>query len=691
MKFEKKQRGEKLGETKKEKAKKKAFPKGHISEVEISDSLDDKESNARAAESKDESSDRSPEKLQEEKEPYDKSPTKLEHKERQEKGEETKEQEPKKKAVTARRSQRVRGSLRPTVQQGHISESSDAVENSPTHEHEEVDHNANEIKGDEETCVHEALEAILKTRKLVLKSEGKQAIKKKDNQLSASAALPEEKITSSGQDVQMASQQWPLKYDKGGNEKRMYQKAFITRMTKRSFSSMVAKLNEARTEAVRSMGFTSFFKVDLKQILGKKSFDPYSASFMLTNGQRFTATTFDVYVTLGVSIRGREIMEITRSLTNEEYDEVHATWHNAPKLTCIPEFNLAKKDWGESFKRNIIIYLKLITSVKQYKESKSAKGVHFDGPFFFLMPKKKKKTEKKAKIESKNNEELTSKKHTHDKQTEKAKEKEGLPNKSVAEVAEKRKPGKDHADKRLSKKAKREKFPLDLGKDGEPARKSAAKGEENKQSNTAAKNTPSKDEGCQKSPKKPEDREKHIQKAPTKLEKKEKGEKEEETKKHKLKEKPLPNGQSERMRQLSKVDHDDDQIEAKEEVVIHKTVKPTRKRNKRSLQSKGDGAALVLVKPTSSAKDLQFEVRALKFKDGASEKRTYQKAFITRMTTRSFSSLVAQLNKAQAKAVKSIRFASFLKVDLKKIPWKFLKWLVKCFDLYVVCFRLPDG
>ena len=80
------------------------------------------------------------------------------------------------------------------------------------------------------------------------------------------------------------------------------------------------------------------------------------------------------------------------------------------------------------------------------------------------------------------------------------------------------------------------------------------KGEANKQSSeqTTAKNTPSKDEGHQKSPKKHEDREKHIQKAPTTLEKKEKGEKEEETKKHKTKEKPLTDGQSQRMWQLLK-------------------------------------------------------------------------------------------------------------------------------------------
>jgi len=37
--------------------------------------------------------------------------------------------------------------------------------------------------------------------------------------------------------------------------------------TKRNpFSSLVAQLNEGQTEAVRSMGFVSFLKVNLKQI-----------------------------------------------------------------------------------------------------------------------------------------------------------------------------------------------------------------------------------------------------------------------------------------------------------------------------------------------------------------------------------------------------------------------------------------
>jgi len=59
----------------------------------------------------------------------------------------------------------------------------------------------------------------------------------------------------------MAPQQQPLKYEKSGNEKRMCEKAFTMRMGIRSFSSMVAQLNDAQNEAVRSMGFASFLKV----------------------------------------------------------------------------------------------------------------------------------------------------------------------------------------------------------------------------------------------------------------------------------------------------------------------------------------------------------------------------------------------------------------------------------------------
>ncbi|KAJ8425627.1 hypothetical protein Cgig2_024282 [Carnegiea gigantea] len=132
-------------------------------------------------------------------------------------------------------------------------------------------------------------------------------------------------------------------------------------MTTRSFLSVVAQLNEAQAEVVRSIGFASFFKVDLKQIPGKffkwpvESFDQYAVYFRRPNGQKFSVTAFDVYVTLGIPFGGSEIIEITKSSTDQEYDEVHAAWlkewkieQNAPELTQMLGFILAKQDGDAS-------------------------------------------------------------------------------------------------------------------------------------------------------------------------------------------------------------------------------------------------------------------------------------------------------------------------------------------------------
>ncbi|KAJ8435635.1 hypothetical protein Cgig2_000301 [Carnegiea gigantea] len=99
-------------------------------------------------------------------------------------------------------------------------------------------------------------------------------------------------------------------------------------MTTCSMLSVVAQLNKAQAEAVRSMGFASFSNVDLKQIPGKfskcpvKCFDPYVVCFMLPDGQKFPVTAFDVNMTLGVPFGGRKIINITKSSTDEEYDEM---------------------------------------------------------------------------------------------------------------------------------------------------------------------------------------------------------------------------------------------------------------------------------------------------------------------------------------------------------------------------------
>jgi len=61
------------------------------------------------------------------------------------------------------------------------------------------------------------------------------------------------------------------------------------------------------------------------------------------------------------------------------------------------------------------------------------------------------------------------------------------------------------------------------------------------------------------------------------------------------------------------------------------------------------------------------------------------------MTILSFLSMLTQLNEAKIKAVRSMGFASFLKVDLKQILGEFSKWLLESFNPYVVYFKLLDG
>ncbi|KAJ8434824.1 hypothetical protein Cgig2_033546 [Carnegiea gigantea] len=126
-------------------------------------------------------------------------------------------------------------------------------------------------------------------------------------------------------------------------------------MSTHSFSCPVALLNEAQTKAVRSMRFASFLKDDLKHIPGKsskwlvESFDPYAVCFRLLDGQKFPIIAFNVYVTLGVPLGGIEIIKITKSSMNEEYNETEE-----PLLQFILD--------------------KLINSVRHYKESTVAKG-----------------------------------------------------------------------------------------------------------------------------------------------------------------------------------------------------------------------------------------------------------------------------------------------------------------------------
>ncbi|KAJ8420707.1 hypothetical protein Cgig2_000530 [Carnegiea gigantea] len=164
-----------------------------------------------------------------------------------------------------------------------------------------------------------------------------------------------------------------LKSEGGVNENRTYQKAFITRISTHSFSSLVAQLNEPQAKAIRSMRFAPFLKVDVKQISGKfsnwlvESFDPYVVHFRLPDGQKFPVTTFDVHVTLGVPLGGTEIIKITMSSMDGEYDENR--YCNKSILKYLKDVNeIVSLDWCQ------FVLDKLITSVRHYKESIAAKG-----------------------------------------------------------------------------------------------------------------------------------------------------------------------------------------------------------------------------------------------------------------------------------------------------------------------------
>ncbi|KAJ8420609.1 hypothetical protein Cgig2_023943 [Carnegiea gigantea] len=114
-------------------------------------------------------------------------------------------------------------------------------------------------------------------------------------------------------------------------------------MSTRSFLSLVAQLNEAQAEVVRSMGFASFLKVDVKQILGKFS--------------KWLVEIFDLYAI-----------------------EPKNRYYNKSILKHVKDVSqITFLDWCQ------FVVDKLITSVRHYKESTVANGVHFDGPLFFLM------------------------------------------------------------------------------------------------------------------------------------------------------------------------------------------------------------------------------------------------------------------------------------------------------------------
>ncbi|KAJ8424498.1 hypothetical protein Cgig2_020043 [Carnegiea gigantea] len=148
--------------------------------------------------------------------------------------------------------------------------------------------------------------------------------------------------------------------DEGANEKKTYKKAFITRMTTRLFSSLVAQLNEAPTEGVRSMGFASFLKVNLKEIPGKFS------KWLFIPAKKAGCESFKrnvIIYLVNYIFNGSKNCYCSKSMLKYVKD---VTW-----ITSL--------DWCQ------FVLDKLISSVRQYKETKATKGVHFDSPLFFLM------------------------------------------------------------------------------------------------------------------------------------------------------------------------------------------------------------------------------------------------------------------------------------------------------------------
>ncbi|KAJ8445639.1 hypothetical protein Cgig2_018580 [Carnegiea gigantea] len=202
------------------------------------------------------------------------------------------------------------------VWKGHVSDvepsnSSNSEENDPTYECEEAK---------EEVAIHQPIKVARKRNKPLSQS-------KRD-----STALVLVKATNSGKELYIVQEELALKSEGGA----------------------MAQLNGAQVEAVRSMGFASFLKVDVKRIPGKFSkwlmegFDPYDVCFRLPDGQQFLIIAFNEHATLDIPFEGNE---------NHRNDQVFDGRRNAPELTRMPEFILAQKDGGESSKRNFIIYL----------------------------------------------------------------------------------------------------------------------------------------------------------------------------------------------------------------------------------------------------------------------------------------------------------------------------------------------
>ncbi|KAJ8431501.1 hypothetical protein Cgig2_003250 [Carnegiea gigantea] len=210
----------------------------------------------------------------------------------------------------------------PIVQKGHVSEveisnDSDEEENEPTCEEEHVNGDNDQRDEEEKTTISDIGKVVSNSNKPALKS-------KCDHRIEF-----EEEV---------------------GNEKRTYHKAFITGMSMCSFSSMI---NGVALQIARKFS---------KWLI--ESFGPYAIYCRLLDGKIFQVIVFDVYLTLGLPIGGKQIVQISKSSTNEEYEHVHTVWmkewnidQKTSELTRIMDFILSNKDGGGSFWRNFIIYM----------------------------------------------------------------------------------------------------------------------------------------------------------------------------------------------------------------------------------------------------------------------------------------------------------------------------------------------
>ncbi|KAJ8424911.1 hypothetical protein Cgig2_012848 [Carnegiea gigantea] len=130
-----------------------------------------------------------------------------------------------------------------------------------------------------------------------------------------------------------------------------------------------AQSQTARIEAIKSMRFASFLKVNLKQIPRKfskwpvESFDSHVIYFSFPDGQKFQVTPFD------------------RGKLQEKFQHI-----SSPLLLQRTKDHFCSRSFLKYVKDCQFMLGKLFVSMTHYKEFTAAKMAHFDGLLFFLMP-----------------------------------------------------------------------------------------------------------------------------------------------------------------------------------------------------------------------------------------------------------------------------------------------------------------